>query len=355
MKQITIIVLLVLFPSLICAQPAVFFDHTEADLGTILWKEPATATFTIANRGDKPLIISYAGTDCGCTVAKWTETPIEPGKSGEITATFDAGLLGRFQKSIGIYTNADDAPYYLTLRGHVVSKLDNYDETHPYQIGNIRLNCNTVDFADAYKGDRPMVEIDIINTGDAPYTPVLMHLPSYISVKSVPETLRRKQAGILQLTLNTEGLTHLGLTQSSAYLARYVGDKVSEENEIAVSATLLPDFSSLSAAERAQAPKAELSATDIDFGPFGKKKKFTRTLTLNNTGKSTLEIQELQVSNPALSVTLKKSVLAPGEHTKLKVTATAKYLKKSPADTRVLLITNDPDHPKLEIDIPLSL
>lgn len=355
MKRIAFMALFSFLAAVATAQPAPFFDRTEADLGTVLWKEPVTATFSIANRGNEPLVISYVGTDCGCTEAKWTETPIAPGKSGEISAIFDAGLLGRFQKMVGVYTNADEAPYYLTLRGHVVSKLDDYDETHPYQMGNIRLNRNTVDFADAYKGDRPMVEINIINTGDAPYTPVLMHLPSYISVKSVPETLRRKQAGILQLTLNTEELSHLGLTQSSVFLSRYMGDKVSEENEIAVSATLLPDFSALTAAQRAQAPKAELSDMDIDFGPFGNKKKFSKTLILSNTGKSALEIQELQVSDPALSVSLKKSVLPPGEHTKLKVTATAKYMKKSSVEARVLLITNDPDHPKLEIDIPLSL
>lgn len=354
MKRIPIIAFLALLTQVVQAQPAPFFDRTEADLGTILWKEPATATFSIANRGDKPLVISYVGTDCGCTVAEWTETPIEPGKSGEVTATFDAGMLGRFQKTVGIYTNADEAPYYLTLRGHVVSRLDDYDETHPYQMGNIRLDRNVVDFSDAYKGERPTVEIKIVNTGDAPYAPVVMHLPPYITLNALPDTLRRKQAGTLCFTLETDKLPHLGLTQSSAYLSRHMGDKVSEENEIAVSATLLPDFSNLTAAERARAPQAVLSATDIDFGPFGTKKKMSRTLTLTNTGKSVLKIQELQVSNPALSVTLRKSTLAPGARTKLKVTATAKYLKKSPTEARVLLITNDPEHPKLEIDIPLS-
>ncbi len=354
MKRIAIVAILSLYACLASAQPAPFFDRTEADLGTVLWKEPVTVTFTVANRGNQPLNITYAGTDCGCTVAKWTESPIAPGKSGEISATFDAGFLGRFQKMVAIYTNADDAPYYLTLRGHVVSRLDNYDETHPYQMGNIRMNCNRVDFADAYKGQRPTAQINIINTGDAPYVPVLMHLPSYITLNSMPDTLRRKQAGTLMLTLDTNKLTHLGLTQTSVFLSRYMGDKVSEENEIPLTATLLPDFSALSAAERTLAPQANISETDIDFGPFGKKKKFTRTLTLSNTGKSPLKIQELQVSNPALSVTLKKSTLAPGEHTKLKVTATAKYLKKSPTEARVLLITNDPNNPKLEIDIPLS-
>lgn len=354
MKRITIVSLFSLLACIVSAQPAPFFERTEADLGTLLWKEPATATFTVSNRGNQPLVISYVGTDCGCTVAKWTETPIPPGKSGEITATFDAALLGRFQKMIGVYTNVDDYPYYLSLRGHVVSKLDNYDETHPYQMGNIRMDRNAVDFADAYKGDRPTIEIQLINTGDAPYVPVLMHQPSYITMKSVPDTLRRKQSGIMVLTLDTEKLTNLGLTQTSVYLSRYMGDKVSAENEIPLSATLLPDFSTLSANERAQAPKAQLSATDIDFGPFGNKKKFSEKLVLSNVGKSPLEIQELQVSNPALSVSLKKTILAPGERTKLKITATAKYLKKSPVEARVLLITNDPSNPKLEIDIPLS-
>lgn len=354
MKRIPFIALLALLAEVAQAQPAPFFDRTEADLGTLLWKEPATATFTVSNRGDKPLVISFVGTDCGCTVARWTEAPIKPGESGEVTATFDAGMLGRFQKMVGIYTNADEAPYYLTLRGHVVSRLDNFDETHPHQMGNIRLDRNTVDFADSHKGDYPMAEIKIVNTGDAPYAPVMMHLPSYVRLQSDPDTLRRKQAGVLRLVLDTDKLPRMGLTQTSIYLARHMGDKVSEENEIALTATLLPDFSNLSAAERARAPRAVLSETDIDFGPFGTKKKMSRKLTLTNTGKSVLKIQELQVSNPALSVTLKKSSLEPGATTKLKVTATARYLKKSPAEARVLLITNDPDHPKLEIDVPLS-
>ena len=354
MKKITIISFLSLITGIAWAQPAAFFNRTEADLGAILWKQPVTASFTITNRGNQPLVINYAETDCGCTVAEWTETPIEPGKSGEVTATFDAGLLGRFNKHIGLYTNVDDVPYYLTLRGQVVSQLDNYDETHPYRMGNIRLDKPVINFIDAYKGDRPTVELHIINTGDAEYTPVLMHLPHYITMEAIPQTLRRKQDGILRLTLNTDKLTHMGLTQTSIYLSRYIGDKVSEENEIGVSAILLPNFSALSDAERTVSPTAQLSDTQIEFAPFGKKKKITRTLTLHNIGKSPLKVQELQVSHPALSVTLKKSILAPGENTKLKVTATAKYIKKDQTEARVLLITDDPKHPKLEIHTTIN-
>ena len=42
----------------------------------------------------------------------------------------------------------------------------------------------------------------------------------------------------------------LGLTTASVYLSRFPGDKVGEENEIPVSAILLPDFSHISQQER---------------------------------------------------------------------------------------------------------
>ena len=50
------------------AQPKASFDKTMHEFGTILWKNPVTATFKITNKGDKPLVISNVTTSCGCTV-----------------------------------------------------------------------------------------------------------------------------------------------------------------------------------------------------------------------------------------------------------------------------------------------
>ena len=38
------------------AQPKASFDKTMHEFGTILWKNPVTATFKITNKGDKPLV-----------------------------------------------------------------------------------------------------------------------------------------------------------------------------------------------------------------------------------------------------------------------------------------------------------
>lgn len=71
--------------------------------------------------------------------------------------------------------------------------------------------------------------------------------------------------GTITLTLDTKQLMDLGLTQSSVYLARFAGDKVSEENEIPVSAILLPDFSGMTEQDKALAPAIRLSESKIDL------------------------------------------------------------------------------------------
>ena len=159
------------------AQPKASFDKTMHEFGTILWKNPVTATFKITNKGDKPLVISNVTTSCGCTVTDWTKSPILPGKTGEVSSTFDAKALGRFRKSIGVYCNASDKPVYLSFRGEVTADPKNYTFTHPYQIGAIRLNKEEIEFDDANRGDKPTIELLIANTSDRVSTPVLMHLP----------------------------------------------------------------------------------------------------------------------------------------------------------------------------------
>ena len=132
------------------AQPKATFDKKIHDFGVVLWKHPATAVFTVKNEGDKPLVISNVTTSCGCALADWTKTPIAPGMTGTVSATFDAKALGHFQKSVGVYCNASVRPLYLTLRGEVSADPKNYTLTHPYEVGAIRLNKDVIEVLDLY-------------------------------------------------------------------------------------------------------------------------------------------------------------------------------------------------------------
>ena len=355
MKQIIVTILLwAAFCLTGMAQAKATFDKEVHDLGVVLWKHPATATFTIKNEGDKPLVISNVTTSCGCTDAEWTKTPIAPGATGKITSTFDAKALGRFQKSVGVYCNASARPIYLTLRGEVSADPKNYTLTHPYEIGPIRLNKDAIEFDDANKGDKPVMELLVANTTNEVYTPVLMHLPPYLEAVAVPERIGKKGTGKIKITLDTDKLPKFGLTTVTVYLSRYPGDKVGDDNAIPVSAILLPDFSNISQQQRLNPPVIELSSTELTLLPLGEKEKKSQTVIVKNVGKSNLEITDLQVFNSALGVQLKKRVLKPGTSTKMKITAYGKYLKKVKGTPRVLMITNDPNCPKIIVKVNVT-
>lgn len=336
------------------AQARATFDKKVQEFGVVLWKHPATATFTVKNDGNNPLVISNVTTSCGCTDAEWTQTPIAPGASGVVKATFDAKALGRFHKSVGVYCNASARPIYLTLRGEVSADPKNYTLTHPVEIGAIRLNKDVIEFDDAYKGDKPTVELLVANTSNEVYTPVLMHLPPYLSAVAVPERIGRKGTGKIKITLDTDKLPKFGLTTATVYLSRFPGDKVGEENAIPVSAILLPDFSNMSQQQRLNPPVVELSAQEITLPPLAVNEKKSQNVIVKNVGKSNLEITDLQVFNSALGVQLKKRTLKPGASTKMKITAYGKFLKEVKGIPRVLMITNDPNCPKIIVKVNVT-
>lgn len=334
------------------AQPR-FASNTEMhNFGQVEWKHSATAQYTITNTGDQPLVLTEVEPDCACSVAQWTQTPIQPGEKGTISVTFDAEALGRFQKSVAIYTNAQPHLVYLKFNGEVVQKITDFTKAHPYLIGQIRIDKNNLDFPDMQHGEQSVMQISVVNLSDRPYEPILMHLPPYLQMEKEPNVLQKGEKGLITLTLDSEKLTDFGLTQTSVYLARFAGDKVGEENEIPVSAILLPDFSGMTDAEKANAPVINLSSKDMDMVPMlTKKTKARQDITITNQGRAPLQISKLQVFHPAVGVSLKKSVLQPGESTRLRVTVEKKNIGKTRRHLRLLMITNDPTQPKVEINI----
>ncbi len=91
------------------------------EMGKIPQGTPAPATFTVTNIGKTDLIIESASPTCGCTIGDYTKTPIAPGKTGTITATYNAGGLGAFEKHMNVkFAGADDQKS-ITIKGEVLS------------------------------------------------------------------------------------------------------------------------------------------------------------------------------------------------------------------------------------------
>lgn len=89
----------------------------QYDFGTVELGSVSGAVFTFKNVSNDPVVLQTVRTTCGCTAAKWTETPIEPGKEGEIRIEYSADKTGNFRKKIKVFFDAMRKPEILTIYG----------------------------------------------------------------------------------------------------------------------------------------------------------------------------------------------------------------------------------------------
>ena len=340
--------------SMALAQPRFVPDTDIRKVGEVAFQVPRQFCLGFTNKGAEPLIIKEVKASCGCLDVSFPKHPIAAGSRGEITLTFDAKMLGSFYKEVEVLTNASNASAYIAIQGTVVTEVHDYSDEFPIDLGNVRMETNTVEFEDVNLGDKPTAELRILNTDRTAFRPDLMHLPPYLSARCSPEDIPPGKTGTIHLMLDSEKLHGLGLHQTSIYLSRYMGDKIGETNEILVSAILLPNFADMNAGALKNAPVLSISESSIDMGAFNGKKNVSRTITLTNTGKSDLHIQQVQVFNKALSVSIANSTIRPGKSTRLKITVSDHYLHKSKGRMRVMLITDAPKQAKQYINVEVN-
>ncbi len=115
-----------LFAQKTAADVAKFASET-IDMGKVKQGVPATATFVVTNIGSEPLIIEQANPTCGCTMGDYTKSPIAPGKTGTITATYNAAAANHFDKHLSVKFAGVDALVSITITGDVLAAED-YDK-----------------------------------------------------------------------------------------------------------------------------------------------------------------------------------------------------------------------------------
>ena len=102
-----------------CSKPMYDFGKIMENAGKV------THVFQIKNSGKSPIAIQDVATSCGCTVTQWSKEPILPGRTGDISITFDPkGRPGKFIKSASVYCTGMKKGYTLTIRGTVLSEAD---------------------------------------------------------------------------------------------------------------------------------------------------------------------------------------------------------------------------------------
>lgn len=100
--------------------PSIKWKAEEMDLGEIQQNKPVSVDFEFKNTGNAPVLITNVQASCGCTTANYSKTPILPGESTKITATYNAAAKGNFKKTVTVTTNAEETPRVLVIKGIVI-------------------------------------------------------------------------------------------------------------------------------------------------------------------------------------------------------------------------------------------
>jgi hypothetical protein len=122
------ILVLMVFIAFACqnmfAQAIMNFENTSHDFGAFYENVRQSCVFKFTNTGTEPLVIHQAITSCGCTVADFTKTPIQPGKTGEVSVMYDGSgkLYGPFKKTITVRSNAKPTISRIIILGTMLEK-----------------------------------------------------------------------------------------------------------------------------------------------------------------------------------------------------------------------------------------
>jgi len=96
------------------------WNEVVYDFGEIKKGVPVSHDFTFTNTTKSVVLITNVKASCGCTATDYTKTPVKPGETAYVKATFNAASVGNFSKTVTVTLNENESPVILTIKGKVL-------------------------------------------------------------------------------------------------------------------------------------------------------------------------------------------------------------------------------------------
>jgi len=348
------------------------FGKIKEDGGTVTHK------FAFINTGASPLIIQNVRATCGCTAPDWTKQPVPPGGKGYVAATFNPkGRPNAFTKSLYVTSNAASSSVRLIIKGEVLPKPRGIKEVYRYEMGGLRLKANHLAFGNITNKSVENYSLEVINNSPSEMQVGFKYVPAHISIglKKANENESKFRERLLSMKNTSSGnrsgqaiSDNLKPGEKGQIVAIYDAaikndwgmlidrvnltiDGKSERNfRLIVSANIMEDFSSMTPEQLANAPKAVVDNSEVNFGSMKQSEKFEHAFVLSNEGESPLLIRKIKASCGCTAVQPEKKRIEPGESVKIESIFNAAG-KRGNQNKTITIITNDPDRSNLILRI----
>jgi len=330
------------------AKGSLTFPKKINDLGSVIEGETATTEFTFTNTGKAPITLVNVQASCGCTMPEWERNPIAPGATSSIRTTFNSagGHAGPFSKAILVTTDGEPVTYDLAIMGTIKPKPKAVDELYPYRMGSVGFDGMTMAFGVIKSNARGEARVKVYNFSDKPIAIKGFSSPKRMALAADKTTLQPGEYAVIKGNFNPsplDGEIEGVFSFQQGEFRVLTDDAVQPEKKILFSANILEVFPTLSAEERAQAPKLNLRNTAQDLGevPLGAKRDLD--FPLNNAGFQDLKIRAVTASCGCTEARAERAIVAKRKSSRIKGTFHADTL--GPFEKTITIVTNDPSAP----------
>lgn len=317
------------------------FENKVHDFGMFSEDEgTVTCKFKFTNTGNAPVVIIRVTASCGCTTPEYPCEPIAPGKSGEITVTYDAeGRPGSFQKNVNVYSSGEPAKVMLVIKGAVMEGKESNYPSYIFQMGDLKLKTTHMAFMDTYTGRLKGVRLPVVNVGKESLRLYFEDVPKHIAVEANPGVLGPGEFGEIVAVYNADKVKDWGIRQDAFFVKFRNNDKTDLKNRITVSANIMETLPEATPDD----PEISVSENKIDFDKI-KESKVSRQITIKNSGKSTLKIHKITANAEYVDVSFGKSVLQAGKSAVMNVTVDSDKMPGKVLNSKITIISNDPSN-----------
>ncbi len=286
------------------------------------------------------MTVVAARASCGCTQPDYPRDPVAPGDTASIAVVYNPeGRPGRFRKTISVETTAGKTR--LTIEGVVIGSRTSVAGQYPVDKGSLKFRQGAVMFGQIVKPHMKTVYADAYNRTPDSLRVRVVGKPDYVDVNFEPAMVGPGEQITMICFLRTAGTDNWGLVEDSIRLSTG-----REEFSLPFTAIVKEDFSQLTDDERAKAPVARLSAAAVDYGRIERgSKPEMREVTIENCGKSTLDIRRVYTVDRGVDVAVDRKQLKKGHSAVIKLTVDPSQLTDNMLNARVSVITNDPENP----------
>ena len=320
------------------------WDKTLHDFGDVSVTDgPLTCTYTLTNTGQEPIAIFEVVTSCGCTNVVWTKEPIQPGKTGTVSATYknEDGPMP-FDKTLTVYISGIKRPVILRLRGVVHEKKKTLSELYGAQ----KLGAFGIKNRQLKTG-----KVTVANLGKKPLKVTWANVSEELSLNVEPNPIPAGSTAKLTYTVRANPSKY-GRWQ---YTATPVLNGQKADGSLEITTWTQENFAVLDQATRDKGPIPYFTGSTVNLGTASKGAKLTAEFTCTNRGKSALHFYKADAESPALTLSGALADIAAGKKGSVRFTLDTSLLETGENVIMVSLTTNSPLRPLVNLFVAVTL